>query len=34
MPVVQVDDWKVAGGKPGPVTKKLQKAFRKEARSL
>ncbi len=27
MPVVRVDDWQVAGGKPGPVTRKLQRAF-------
>src|SRR5262249_44759538 len=27
-PIVQVDDWKVADGKPGPVTRKLQAAFR------
>ncbi len=28
MPVVQVDDWSVGDGRPGPVTVKLQKAFR------
>jgi len=28
MPVVQVDDWKVGDGKPGPVTRRLQEAFR------
>jgi len=28
MPVVQVDDWRVGDGKPGPVTTKLQRAFR------
>ncbi len=28
MPVVQVDEWKVGDGTPGPVTVKLQKAFR------
>ncbi len=28
MPVVQVDDWKVGDGEPGPVTRKLQEAFR------
>ena len=28
MPVVQVNDWTVAGGKPGPITQKLQQAFR------
>jgi len=27
MPVVQVDDWMVANGKPGPITRKLQQAF-------
>lgn len=31
-PVVQVDDWRVGDGKPGPVTRKLQKAFRQLAR--
>ena len=29
MPVVQVDDWQVGDGKPGPVTRRLQEAFRK-----
>jgi D-alanine transaminase len=29
MPVVQVDGWTVGDGKPGPVTRKLQRAFRK-----
>jgi D-alanine transaminase len=28
MPVVQVDNWRVGDGKPGPVTTKLQQAFR------
>jgi D-alanine transaminase len=28
MPVVQVDDWKVGDAKPGPITTKLQRAFR------
>jgi D-alanine transaminase len=28
MPVVQVDDWKVGNGTPGPVTRRLQEAFR------
>ncbi|HEX7588082.1 MAG TPA: aminotransferase class IV, partial [Anaerolineae bacterium] len=28
LPVVQVDDWVVGDGKPGPITRKLQKAFR------
>ena len=28
MPVVQVNDWKVGNGRPGPVTMKLQQAFR------
>ena len=28
MPVVQVDDWQVADGQPGPITKTLQQAFR------
>lgn len=27
-PVVQVDDWQVADGRPGPVTRTLQQAFR------
>jgi len=27
-PVVQVNDWKVGSGKPGPVTRRLQQAFR------
>jgi D-alanine transaminase len=26
-PVVQVDDWQVGDGKPGPITRRLQKAF-------
>lgn len=29
MPVVKVENWKVNSGKPGPVTRKLQSAFRK-----
>lgn len=32
MPVVQVDDWLVGDGSPGPITRKLQKAFREIAR--
>jgi D-alanine transaminase len=28
MPVVQVDDWQVADGQPGPLTRTLQRAFR------
>lgn len=28
MPVVQVDDWRVADGRPGSITRKLQDAFR------
>jgi D-alanine transaminase len=28
MPVVQVNDWPVGDGKPGPVTRTLQRAFR------
>jgi len=32
MPVVHVNDWKVADGKPGSVTLKLQKAFREFTR--
>lgn len=28
MPVVQVDDWFVGDGKPGPLTRKLQRAYR------
>jgi D-alanine transaminase len=31
LPVVQVDDWTVGNGKPGPITRKLQKAFREIA---
>jgi D-alanine transaminase len=31
MPVVQVNGWKVRDGKPGPVTRKLQQAFRRVA---
>ncbi len=27
-PVIQVEDWQVGDGKPGPVTRKLQQAFR------
>jgi D-alanine transaminase len=27
MPVIQVNDWKVGNGKPGPITRKLQQAF-------
>jgi D-alanine transaminase len=29
MPVVKVDDWKVGSGKPGEITKLLQKEFKK-----
>ncbi len=32
MPVVEVDDWKVMAGKAGPVTRKLQEAFREEVK--
>jgi D-alanine transaminase len=28
MPVVQVDDWQVRDGRPGPITRTLQQAFR------
>lgn len=28
MPVIQVDDWQVGDGRPGPLTRKLQQAFR------
>jgi D-alanine transaminase len=28
MPVVQVDGWKVGDGRPGPITRRLQEAFR------
>ncbi len=27
MPVIRVDDWQIGAGKPGPITKKLQKAL-------
>jgi D-alanine transaminase len=27
-PVVQIDDWQVAAGEPGPITTRLQRAFR------
>ena len=30
LPVVQVEDWPVGDGEPGPVTRKLQQAFRAE----
>ena len=29
MPVVQVNDWTIGNGQPGPVTRRLQQAFRK-----
>jgi branched-chain amino acid aminotransferase len=29
MPVVQVDDWQVADGRPGPITRRLIDAYRK-----
>jgi D-alanine transaminase len=32
MAVVQVNDWRVGNGKPGPITLKLQKAFREITR--
>jgi D-alanine transaminase len=32
MPVVQVNDWKVGDGKPGPIAMKLQRAFRELTR--
>ncbi|MFT5368580.1 MAG: D-alanine transaminase [Candidatus Latescibacterota bacterium] len=28
MPVIQIDDWQVGNGKPGPITMKLQKAYK------
>ena len=28
LPIVQVDEWTVGSGQPGPITRKLQKAFR------
>jgi D-alanine transaminase len=28
MPIVQVNDWQVRGGKPGAITRRLQQAFR------
>jgi D-alanine transaminase len=33
MPVVAVDEWTVADGRPGPVTRKLQRAYRELTRS-
>ena len=33
MPVVRVNDWKVGKGRPGPVTRRLRKAFREYAHS-
>ena len=30
MPVVQVDDWTVRDGRPGEITRRLQKALRRE----
>lgn len=33
IPVIQVDDWRVADGKPGPVTRALQRAYRALTRS-
>jgi D-alanine transaminase len=32
MPVVQVNDWKVGDSRPGPITTKLQRAFREMTR--
>jgi D-alanine transaminase len=32
VPVVQVDDWPVGDGKPGPVTRRLQRAFQEIVR--
>jgi D-alanine transaminase len=32
VPVVRVDDWTVSDGKPGPVTRRLQRAFRETVR--
>lgn len=34
MPVVQVNDWKVGDGKPGPLTTTLQRAFRELVRKM
>jgi D-alanine transaminase len=34
LPVVQVDGWMVGDGKPGPITAKLQQAYRKLATAL
>lgn len=33
MPIIRVNDWRVGKGRPGPVTRKLQRAFREYARS-
>ena len=33
IPVIQVDGWTVSDGKPGPVTRALQQAYRKLTRS-
>lgn len=31
MPVIQVEDWRVGTGRPGPITRKLQRTFREVA---
>ena len=33
-PVVQIDDWNVKDGKPGPLTQILQQAFRERIRNI
>ena len=33
-PVAQINNWKVKDGKPGPITKILQQAFRKLIRNI
>ena len=33
IPVIQVDEWTVSDGKPGPVTRALQQAYRELTRS-
>jgi D-alanine transaminase len=34
MPVIQVEDWMVGDGKPGPITRSLQRAFGEQVAAL